>query len=135
VEPVHPNGSNVLSVVIENDFQDSPVAGNRPRKNRTAHAAEGRRSSRKPQFGMAAAFPSHVKVSTGLGKWTRHHQRVGGESYITSYSGIWSPYEILDGIDILLRLYGWSAPTCHRIQQTSRREGLMEILAEGSKSR
>jgi electron transport complex protein RnfC len=143
VEPrPHPNGNLVPAVVIENDFQDSPVDEIGPRKHADQltppELQEIIRESGIVGMG-GAAFPSHVKVSSGLGKVdTLIINGSECEPYITSDYRMMleRPYEILDGIDILLRLFGLErAYLAIESNKHPAVEGLMDILAEGGKSK
>ncbi len=86
-----------------------------------------------------AAFPTHVKIASGLGKVdTLIINGSECEPYITSDYRMMleRPYEILDGIDILLRLFGLEK-ACLAVESNKHPaiEGLLDILSEGTKSR
>lgn len=143
IEPrPHPNGNLVLSVVIENDFQDTPTAEIGPRKQvNQLTGPELQEIVREAGIvGMGgAAFPSHVKISSGLGKVdTLIINGCECEPYITSdYRMLLErPYEILDGIDILLRIFGLEhAYLAIESNKHPAVEGITDILSEGCKSR
>ncbi|MDR1735698.1 MAG: electron transport complex subunit RsxC [Oscillospiraceae bacterium] len=113
IEPrSHPNGSRVMSIVIQNDGLD---------KLHPEIAPYGSVESLTPEellgvvrdagiVGLGgAAFPAHVKVRSGLGKVTR--VIINGcecEPYITSDHRLLleSPEEVLGGLKILMKIFG-----------------------------
>ena len=72
VEPrPHFNGTNVLSVVIDNDYQDTPDPSIRPVENPDGLTAEELTEIVKNAgiVGLGGAtFPTHVKIASGIGK-------------------------------------------------------------------
>ena len=71
VEPrLHPNGTNVLSIVIENDFEDR-VAPTVVPKDYTGMSQEEMIALVR-EAGIVghggAAFPTHIKIKSGIGK-------------------------------------------------------------------
>ena len=67
---LHPNGSKVLSIVIENDFKDEPdpsLGAVDPDTLSTEEILKRIREAGIVGHG-GAAFPTHIKISSGLGK-------------------------------------------------------------------
>ena len=113
VEPrIHFSGVPVISVVIENDFNDAPCPPLSPVRDPDALSAEEITALVKEAgvVGMGGAtFPTHVKISSGLGKVDT--VIVNGsecEPYITSDHRILleHPDELLGGVRLLARLFG-----------------------------
>lgn len=112
IEPrPHPNGSRVLSVILENDGLDKPHASVAP---------YGSVESLTPDellniiqmagiVGLGgAAFPTHAKIRSGLGKVS--HIIINGcecEPYITSDHRLMleAPEEIVGGLKILMKIF------------------------------
>ena len=113
VEPrIHFSGVPVMSVVIENDFHDTPCPDRRPPaapENLTAEqiAALVRDAG---VVGMGGAtFPTHAKIISCLGKAdTVIVNAAECEPYITSDHRLLleHPDEILGGVKILARIFG-----------------------------
>ena len=113
VEPrPHPNGSQVMSVVIENDGKDTPDESMAPRGSvesltpeellRVIHGAG--------IVGLGgAAFPTHVKIKSGLGKIdTLILNGSECEPYVTSDHRLMleSPEEVAGGLRVLMKIMG-----------------------------
>ncbi len=108
----HPGGSGVLSVVIANDFKDTPWRVTEPRADISDLSPEDIadiiRSAGIVGLG-GAAFPTHIKVRSGLGKVdTVIINGAECEPYITSgYRGmVENADDILGGARILKKVYG-----------------------------
>lgn len=108
---LHPNGSQVLSVVIENDYQDTPDPSVVPRDIDTLSPDDIVKAVR--EAGIVghggAAFPTHVKISSGLGKVDSVLINCAEcEPYITSDHRILLeyPWEVIGGARILQKLFG-----------------------------
>ncbi len=107
---LHPNGEKVMSVVIENDFNDTPDPSIKPidvdTLTKEEIIAEIRRAGIVGHGG--AAFPTHFKISTGIGKVDS--VLINGaecEPYITSDHRILTeyPWEVIGGCQILRSLF------------------------------
>lgn len=108
----HPNGTNVMSVVIENDFQDTLCEDIRPRENVEALTAE-ELTKIIHDAGIAgmggATFPTDVKISSGMGKLdTIIVNAAECEPYITSDDRLLreTPERVIEGLRILLKVFG-----------------------------
>lgn len=108
---LHPNGSMVLSVVIENDGLDTPDPSIHPLDIDTMSQEEIIAAIR--EAGIVghggAAFPTHVKISSGLGKVDSVLINCAEcEPYITSDHRILLeyPWEVIGGARILQKLFG-----------------------------
>jgi electron transport complex protein RnfC len=113
VEPrPHPNGTNVMSVVIENDFQDTLCPDIAPRQNVEALTGEELTKiiHEAGISGMGGAtFPTDVKISSGLGKLdTIIVNAAECEPYITSDDRLLreTPERVLGGLRVLLKIFG-----------------------------
>lgn len=113
VEPrIHFSGIPVMSVVIENDFQDTPCPACRPPRDPDSLTAE-EISALVMEAGVVgmggATFPTHVKISSGLGKVDTVIVNASEcEPYITSDHRVLleHPNELLGGVRILARIFG-----------------------------
>ena len=107
---LHPNGTRVMSVVIENDGQDEPEP--------LARAIEWQMMSPDEMIALireagivghgGAAFPTHVKIRSALGKVdTMIVNAAECEPYITSDHRVMLEYadDVIAGIRILLRIF------------------------------
>ncbi len=108
----HPNGTNVMSVVIENDFQDTLCETVQPRQSIEGLSAE-ELTAIIHEAGIAgmggATFPTDVKISSGVGKLdTIIVNAAECEPYITSDDRLLreTPERVLEGLRILLRIFG-----------------------------
>lgn len=113
VEPrIHFSGVPVMSVVIENDFNDTPCPACQPPKDPDSLTAEEISALVKEAgiVGMGGAtFPTHVKISSGLGKVDTVIVNASEcEPYITSDHRILleRPEEVLGGVRLLARIFG-----------------------------
>ena len=110
----HPNGTNVMSVVIENDMQDTLCEGIGPRENVDNLTAEELTAiiHEAGIVGMGGAtFPTDVKISSGVGKLdTIIVNAAECEPYITSDDRLLreTPDRVIGGLRILLRIFGLS---------------------------
>ncbi len=108
---LHPNGSMVLSIVIENDGLDTPDDSIHPRDIDTLSPEQIIAAVR--EAGIVghggAAFPTHVKISSGLGKVDSVLINCAEcEPYITSDHRILLeyPWDVIGGARILQKLFG-----------------------------
>ena len=108
----HPNGTNVMSVVIENDFQDTLCEDIVPRENVSELSGE-ELTKIIHDAGVAgmggATFPTDVKISSGLGKLdTIIVNAAECEPYITSDDRLLreTPERVIEGLRILLKIFG-----------------------------
>lgn len=112
VEPrLHPNGSKVLSIVIENDKEDRPHASVHPydfAAMTNEERVEAIRGAGIVGHG-GATFPTHVKIQSGLGKCdTIILNGAECEPYITSDHRLLleRPEEIVGGMKMLADIMG-----------------------------
>lgn len=109
---LHPNGSQVMSVVIENDFNDVLDESITPRGSVESLSQEDLISVIKEAgiVGLGgAAFPTHVKITSGIGKVdTLIINCAECEPYITSghRTLLERPEEIIGGVRILMKVLG-----------------------------
>ena len=109
---IHFSGVPVMSVVIENDFNDTPCPDCVPAKDPDALTPEQISALVKEAgiVGMGGAtFPTHVKISSGLGKVDTVIVNASEcEPYITSDHRILleRPEEVLGGVKLLARIFG-----------------------------
>jgi len=111
VEPRrHPNGGEVLSVVIENDFQDTPVETLVPHEDPSALSAEELLTIIREAgiSGMGGAtFPTYFKARSGKGKvHTLIINACECEPYITADDVLLRsrPEQVLGGMKLLRRV-------------------------------
>ncbi len=116
VEPrLHPNGSRVMSVVIANDYENTIDQSVCPKGSFESLSPEDIISIVRNAgiVGLGGAgFPTHVKISSGLGKVdTLIINCAECEPYITSNyrAMIETPEEIIGGIRILMKAFGLSS--------------------------
>ena len=108
----HPNGTNVMSVVIENDFQDTLCEDIAPRENVDELSADEliKIIHDAGVAGMGGAtFPTDVKISSGMGKLdTIIVNAAECEPYITSDDRLLreTPERVIEGLRLLLRIFG-----------------------------
>lgn len=112
VEPrLHPNGNMVMSVVIENDYNDTLHESVKPHGSvESLSSDELIKIIREAGIvGLGgAAFPTHVKIQSGLGKVdTLIINGAECEPYLTSghRSMLERPEEIIGGIRVLMKIY------------------------------
>ena len=109
---IHFSGVPVMSVVIENDFNDTPCPDCVPVKDPDSLTPEQISNLVKEAgiVGMGGAtFPTHVKISSGLGKVDTVIVNASEcEPYITSDHRILleHPEEVLGGVKFLARIFG-----------------------------
>ncbi len=113
IEPrLHPNGSKVLSVVIENDKQDTLSPDCVPLAEKDLDNSQALIDAIRDAgiVGMGgAAFPTAFKISSGLGKVdTLIINGAECEPYITADHRLMleHPEELLSGIRVLIRAFG-----------------------------
>lgn len=118
VEPrLHPDGTRVLSAVIDNDFQDTPSGEMHPcRAPEQLSGEEFTELVRNAGIvGMGGgAFPTHVKIASSLGRTsTVILNGAECEPYITSDHRLLleRPEEVLGGARLLRVLFGVPAVT------------------------
>ena len=110
----HTNGTNVLSVVIENDFKGTLHEDCKPRTQEEVDALTAEELidiiREGGVVGMGgAAFPTHVKLSGGIGKVDTVIVNAGEcEPYITADDRLCREYpkELLSGLKIIMRILG-----------------------------
>lgn len=113
----HPNGTTVLSVVIENDFQETPWAGIQPRSTLTGLSRQALVDIIRQAgiVGMGgAAFPTHAKLASAMGKVdTLIVNAAECEPYITADERliVEQPRRVLRGAVVLMQILGLSAVT------------------------
>lgn len=108
---LHPNGSMVLSIVIENDFEDRPHNSISPLD--FENLTNDERILAIKNAGIVghggATFPTHIKINSGLGKVdTIIINGAECEPYITSDHRLMLEYpnEIIGGIKFLQKIFG-----------------------------
>ncbi len=111
VEPhMHPNGTKVMSVIIENDFQDTPDESITPRGSVESLSSEDLMAIVREAgiVGLGGAgFPTQVKLSSGIGKVdTLIINCCECEPYITSgLRGLLeNPEGVVGGIHIIMKI-------------------------------
>ena len=108
----HTGGSNVLAVIIENDFQDTPDESMVARESIDELSAEELIEiiHQGGCVGMGGAtFPTHVKINSGIGKVdTIIVNAAECEPYITADDRLIRehPEKILGGARVLLKIFG-----------------------------
>ena len=110
----HTSGTTMMSVVIENDHQEEPSPDIRPRSREAV-------SKMMPEELMAiireagivgmggAAFPTHVKLSSGIGKVDTIIVNASEcEPYITADDRLCREYpgELLSGLQVIMKILG-----------------------------
>ena len=107
----HPNGTNVLSIIIENDYKDAPDPSLHPLDADTMTPEQMTEAIR--EAGIVghggATFPTHVKIQSAIGKVdTLIINGAECEPYITSDHRILleQTQDVLDGIKILIKVLG-----------------------------
>ena len=112
IEPVElANGSTVSAVVIENDFQNNWVELHPAEHPETLTAQELQTIVREAGIvGMGGAtFPTHVKLSGGIGKVDTVIINAGEcEPYITADDRLCRehPAELMKGLKIIMKIFG-----------------------------
>ena len=113
VEPrPHTGGTDVMSVVIENDFQDTLCPDIAPRQNIDSLSSEELIEiiHNAGIAGMGGAtFPTHVKISSGIGKVdTILVNAAECEPYITADDRLMRemPEKVVAGLRIVMKVFG-----------------------------
>lgn len=112
IEPMaHPNGSKVMSIVIDNDRLDEPDPSMMPIAYNAMSPEE--MIEKIKNAGIVghggAAFPTHIKLSSAIGKVdTVIINGAECEPFLTSDHRILIeyPWEVISGIQIILRILG-----------------------------
>ena len=110
----HTNGSNVLSVVIENDHLDTLCETIKPRTQEEVDALTPEQLvdiiHEGGIVGMGGAtFPCHVKLSGGIGKVDTVIVNAGEcEPYITSDDRLCRehPEQVISGLKVIMKIFG-----------------------------
>ena len=110
----HPNGTTMMSVVIENDHQDTLCEDCKPRTQEEVDALTPEELMgiirEAGIVGMGGAtFPTHVKLSSGIGKVDTIIINAGEcEPYIVSDDRICQEYpeKIISGIRVIMKILG-----------------------------
>ena len=110
----HPNGTTMMSVVIENDHQDTLCEDIKPRTQEEVDALTAEELMgiirEAGIVGMGGAtFPTHVKLSSGIGKVDTIIINAGEcEPYIVSDDRICQEYpeKIISGIRVIMKILG-----------------------------
>lgn len=110
----HTNGSTVMSVVIENDHLDTLCEDIKPRTQEEVDALSAEALidiiHEGGIVGMGGAtFPTHVKLSGGIGKVDTVIVNAGEcEPYITSDDRLCRehPAELISGLKLIMRIFG-----------------------------
>ena len=110
----HTNGSTVLSVVIENDHLDTLCETVKPRTQEEVDALTPEQLvDIIPEAGIVgmggATFPTHVKLSGGIGKVDTAIINAGEcEPYITSDDRLCRehPEQVVKGLQIIMKIFG-----------------------------
>ncbi|MDY3225707.1 MAG: electron transport complex subunit RsxC [Candidatus Faecousia sp.] len=113
----HTNGSTVLSVVIENDHLDTLCEDIHPRTQEEVDALTPEQLvdiiHEGGIVGMGGAtFPTHVKLSGGIGKVDTVIVNAGEcEPYITADDRLCRehPDQVVDGLKIIMKIFGLTA--------------------------
>ena len=113
----HPNGTTVMSVVIENDHLDTPDESIRPRTQAEVDALTAQQLidiiREAGIVGMGgASFPTHVKLSGAIGKVDTIIINAGEcEPYITADDRLCreQPEKVIAGIQIIMKILGLSS--------------------------
>ena len=108
----HPSGTTVMSVVIENDHQDTLCPDIKPRTQQEVdRLTPGELMDIIREAGIAgmggASFPTHVKLSSGLGKVDTIIINLSEcEPYITADDRLAQEFapEVISGIKILMKI-------------------------------
>ena len=109
----HPNGTTMMSVVIENDHQDTLCEDIKPRTQEEVDALTPEELMgiirEAGIVGMGGAtFPTHVKLSSGIGKVDTIIINAGEcEPYIVSDDRICQEYpeKIISGIRVIMKIF------------------------------
>ena len=110
----HTSGSNVMSVVIENDHLDTLCEDIKPRTQEEVDALSVEELIKIIREGGivgmgGATFPTHVKLSGGIGKVDTVIVNAGEcEPFITSDDRLCREYpaELISGLKVIMRIFG-----------------------------
>ena len=110
----HTNGSTVMSVVIENDHQDTLCEEIKPRTQEEVDALSNEDLINIIREGGivgmgGATFPTHVKLSGGIGKVDTVIVNAGEcEPYITSDDRLCreEPAKLISGLKVVMKIFG-----------------------------
>ena len=110
----HTSGTTVMSVVIENDHQQTLCESCRPRMQEDVDALTPEELMDIIREGGivgmgGATFPTHVKLSSGLGKVDTIIVNAGEcEPFITSDDVLCRelPHEVISGLKIIMKIFG-----------------------------
>lgn len=141
VEPrIHFSGVPVMSVVIENDFNETPCADLAPVPNPDALTPEQLSALIKEAgiVGMGGAtFPTHVKITSGLGKVDTVIVNASEcEPYITSDHRVLleEPEAVLGGVRLLARIFGVDRVHIVIEQNKSNAAGMLKLKIDEEKA-
>lgn len=136
----HSSGVTVMSVVIENDHQDSLCEDIQPRTQEAVDALSAQELigiiREAGIVGMGgASFPTHVKLSGGIGKIDTIIVNAGEcEPYITSDDRLCRemPKELISGIQIIMKILG--LPEAHIGIEDNKPEAICALKANAADS-
>ena len=141
VEPrIHFSGVPVMSVVIENDFNETPCPSLSPAPDPDDLTPEQLAGIIKEAgiVGMGGAtFPTHVKITSGLGKVDTVIVNASEcEPYITSDHRILleEPEAVLGGVKLLARIFGVDRVYIAIEQNKSNAAGMLKLKIEEEKA-
>ncbi len=141
VEPrIHFSGVPVMSVVIENDFNETPCPSLSPAPDSDDLTPEQLAGIIKEAgiVGMGGAtFPTHVKITSGLGKVDTVIVNASEcEPYITSDHRILleEPEAVLGGVKLLARIFGVDRVHIAIEQNKSNAAGMLKLKIEEEKA-
>lgn len=132
IEPrLHPNGSMVLSIVIDNDFQNTPAEELKPVDRFSALGADELAEIAKDAglVGLGgAAFPLHIKIKSAIGKVdTLIINGAECEPYITSDNRLMLEHtdELIEGATIIMKALGLDK--VHIAVESNKREAIARL--------
>ena len=137
VPMAHSNGSKVMSIIIDNDYKDAMHESVQPKDLSTITTEEFISAVR--EAGIVghggAAFPTHIKISSGIGKVDRLIINAAEcEPYITSDHRIMieRPEEVAEGAKLLRKMFGdIETAICIENNKQNVVEGLKKYLPDG----
>ena len=132
----HTSGTTVMSVVIENDHLDTLCEDCRPRTQADVDALTPEELMNIIREGGivgmgGATFPTHVKLSSGLGKVDTIIVNAGEcEPFITSDDRLCRelPHDVISGLKIIMKILGLN--TAHIAIEDNKPEAAKELQAE-----
>ena len=132
----HTSGTTVMSVVIENDHLDTLCEDCRPRTQADVEALTPEELMDIIREGGivgmgGATFPTHVKLSSGLGKVDTIIVNAGEcEPFITSDDRLCRelPHDVISGLKIIMKILGLN--TAHIAIEDNKPEAAKELQAE-----